>query len=75
MYFNILNVIEEYILNNYKCEKIGDIKDTADTRIIYKIDYKGKKIGFFKIMVYGGIVFCAKIFLKNMKIQMTSKNQ
>lgn len=55
MYFNILNVIEEYILNNYKCEKIGDIKDTADTRIIYKIDYKGKKIGFFKTMVYGGI--------------------
>ena len=36
-------VIEEFILNNYKCEKIGDIKDTADTRIIYKIDYKGKK--------------------------------
>lgn len=55
MYFNILNAIEEYILNNYKCEKIGVIKDTADTRIIYKIDYKGKKIGFFKIMVYGGI--------------------
>lgn len=26
MYFNILNVIEEYIFNNYKCEKIGDIK-------------------------------------------------
>ena len=50
-----INVIEEYILNNYKCEKIGVIKDTADTRIIYKIDYKGKKIGFFKIMVYGGI--------------------
>ena len=45
------NVIEEYVLNNYKCEKIGEIKDAADTRFIYKIDYKGKKIGFFKTYV------------------------
>ena len=45
------NVIEEYVLKNYKCEKIGDIKDAADTRFIYKIDYKGKKIGFFKTYV------------------------
>ena len=42
MYFNILNVIEEYILNNYKCEKIGVIKDTADTRIIYKMKTSSK---------------------------------
>lgn len=45
------NVIEEYVLNNYECEKIGEIKDAADTRFIYKIDYKGKKIGFFKTYV------------------------
>lgn len=45
------NVIEEYVLQNYKCEKIGDIKTATDTRIIYKIDYKGKKIGFFKTYV------------------------
>ena len=45
------NVIEEYVLKKYKCEKIGEIKDAADTRFIYKIDYKGKKIGFFKTYV------------------------
>ena len=45
------NIIEEYVLNNYKCEKIGEIKDAADIRSIYKIDYKGKKIGFFKTFV------------------------
>lgn len=45
------NVILEYVLNNYKCEKIGEVKDAADTRFIYKIDYKGKKIGFFKTYV------------------------
>ena len=45
------SIIEEYVLNNYKCEKIGEIKDAADTRSIYKINYKGKKIGFFKTYV------------------------
>ncbi len=44
-------VIEQHVLNNYKCEKIGEIEDAADTRTIYKIDYKGKKIGFFKTYV------------------------
>lgn len=45
------NVIEEYVLKNYNCEKIGEIKDAADTRAIYKIDYKGKQVGFFKTYV------------------------
>ena len=45
------NVIEEYVLQNYKCEKIGETKNAADTRSIYNIDYKGKKIGFFKTYV------------------------
>ena len=45
------NIIEEYILNHYKCEKIGEIRDAADIRFIYKIDYKGKKIGFYKTYV------------------------
>ena len=45
------NIIEEYVLNNYNYEKIGEIKDAADIRSIYKIDYKGKKIGFFKTYV------------------------
>ena len=45
------NDIEKFVLNNYKCKKIGKIKDAADTRFIYCIDYKGKKIGFFKTYV------------------------
>ena len=45
------NIIEEYVLKNYKCEKVGEIKNAADTRYIYKIDYKGKKIGFFKTFI------------------------
>lgn len=44
-------VIEEFILNNYKCEKIGEIKDAADIRNIYLIKYKGKKIAFYKTFV------------------------
>lgn len=45
------SIIEEYVLNNYQCEKIGEVKDAADTRSIYIINYKGKKIGFFKTYV------------------------
>ena len=45
------NIIEDYILNNYKCEKIGEIKSGNGIRNIYKIDYKGKKIGFYKTYI------------------------
>lgn len=58
-------VIEEYVLNNYEVEKIGKVENAADTRFIYKIDYKGKKIGFFKTFVgapacVGSIESCFK---------------
>ncbi len=45
------HVIEEHVLTNYNCEKIGEITTATDTRLLYKIDYKGKKIGFFKTYV------------------------
>ncbi|MBR3319576.1 nucleoside phosphorylase [Candidatus Saccharibacteria bacterium] len=45
------DVIERSVLGNYECEKIGEVRDSADIRSIYKIDYKGKKIGFFKTFV------------------------
>ena len=44
-------VIEEYVLKNYKCEKIGKIENATDMRVIYKINYKGKVIGFFKTYI------------------------
>lgn len=50
------NIIEEYILKNFECEKIGTIKNAADTRNIYLIKYKEKKIAFYKTFV--GAVMC-----------------
>ena len=50
------NLIEEYVLKNYECEKIGEIKNAADTRNIYLINYKGKRIAFYKTFV--GAVMC-----------------
>ena len=32
------NIIEEFVLDNYKCEKIGEIKTATGTRNVYKID-------------------------------------
>ena len=65
------NVIEEYVLNNYKCEKIGEIKNSADTRFIYKINYKGKKIGFFK--TYVGAPSCVRSIEKSFSQIKTKK--
>ena len=44
-------VIEEYVLASYPCEKVGETRDAADTRTLYRFDYKGKKVGFFKTYV------------------------
>ena len=44
-------VIEEQALRSYPCEKLGEIRDAADIRTIYRIDRKGRKIGFFKTYV------------------------
>ena len=45
------NVIEEFVLKNYHCEQIGSFKCAADSRTIYRIDYKGKRFAFFKTYV------------------------
>ena len=45
------NVIEEFVLKHYDCEPIGTFKCAADSRTIYRIDYKGKTFAFFKTYV------------------------
>ena len=42
------NIIEEYILNNYKTEIVGYIKMVNGNTPIYNINYNGKKIAIYK---------------------------
>lgn len=45
------NVIEDYVLNNYNCKKIAEFKFATGITPIYEIDYKDKKIAFYKTYV------------------------
>lgn len=45
---NFSNVIEEYIVKKYNPEIIAYVKCANGKRPIYKIDYNGKKIGYYK---------------------------
>jgi len=45
------NIIEEYVLNNYKCEKIGEFKFATGITPIYKIMFNGKAFAFYKTYV------------------------
>ena len=44
-------VIEEFVLKNYDCRKIGSYKCAAGITPIYQIDYKGKKFAFYKTYI------------------------
>lgn len=45
------NVIEEYIINNYKPDIVGHIKMVNGKTPIYIIDYNGKKIAVYKTIL------------------------
>lgn len=45
------NKIEEFVLKNYNCKKIGSIWFATGETPIYQIEYKDKKIAFFKTYV------------------------
>lgn len=47
------NIIEEYVLKNYKCTQIAEFKFVTGITPIYQIDYKDKKFAFFKTYVGG----------------------
>lgn len=45
------NIIEDYVLKNYKCEKIGEFKFATGITPIYKIMFNGKTFAFYKTYV------------------------
>lgn len=44
-------IIFEHILNNFKCEVIGEIKGCNGETPIYKFNYEGKELGFYLSML------------------------
>lgn len=42
------NQIEEYVLNNFKCEKIAELKFVTGPLQVYKFEYKNKIFTFYK---------------------------
>ena len=44
-------VIEKFVLENYKCKQIAQIKFATGITPIYEIEYKGKKFVFYKTYV------------------------
>ena len=47
------NIIEQYILDNYKCNKIAEIKFVTGITPIYGFSYNGHNYAFFKTYVGG----------------------
>ncbi len=43
--------IEQFVLKNYSCERIGSFWFATGETPVYLIEYKGKKFGFFKTYV------------------------
>ena len=41
-------IIEDYVLKNYDCKRIGEFKSVTGITPIYQIEYNGKKFGFYK---------------------------
>ncbi len=44
-------VIEEYVLKKYECEQIATLMSATGPTPVYLINYKGKRLGFFKTYV------------------------
>lgn len=44
-------IIEEYILDNFDCKQIATLYNATGVTPVYRIEYKGKKIGFFKTYI------------------------
>ncbi len=45
------NIIEKFVLENYKCKQIAQFKFVTGITPIYQINYKGKKFAFYKTYV------------------------
>ncbi len=44
-------IIEEYILDNFDCKQIATLYNATGVTPVYRIEYKDKKIGFFKTYI------------------------
>ena len=49
--FTFSHVIEEYVVKNYACEKVGDLMMGHGSTAVYRITYHGKQYGFFRTWV------------------------
>ncbi len=45
------NIIEQYVLTNYECEKIGQFKFATGITSIYRIKFNRKEFAFYKTYV------------------------
>lgn len=49
--FTFSHVIEQYVTENYACEKVGELRMVHGVSPVYCIDHHGKRYGFFKTYV------------------------
>ena len=49
--YTFSHVIEQYVVKNYACEKIGEIVMAHGATSVYCIEYRGKRYGFFRTWV------------------------
>ena len=49
--FTFSHVIEKYVVENYPCEKVGELLMAHGSTSVYCIEYHGKKYGFSKTWV------------------------
>lgn len=55
--FTFSHVIEKHVVENYPCEKVGDLLMAPGATPVYCLDYHGKRYGFYKTCV--GAPACA----------------
>ncbi|MBQ3295495.1 MAG: nucleoside phosphorylase [Erysipelotrichaceae bacterium] len=49
--FTFSYVVEKYVIENYQCEKVGELKIAHGSTDVYCFDHQGKKYGFYKTWV------------------------
>ncbi|MBO4873309.1 MAG: nucleoside phosphorylase [Lachnospiraceae bacterium] len=55
--YTFSHVIEEYVAEEYRCEKVGELLMAHGASPVYCFDYEGRKFGFFRTWV--GAPACA----------------
>lgn len=65
------HIIEKYVLEHYECQKIGEFKFVTGITPIYQIEYKDKKIAFYK--TYVGSPACVGTIEDTLSVIRTNK--